>query len=57
MTTANTTYTAIAYGMPHTISKSADREKAAKNAARKARKIMRDMKVNGQIPEIVVKRS
>lgn len=49
------TYAAMAYGMPHSISRSNDRDRALKAAAKKARAIMRDMKVSGQLPEIVVK--
>lgn len=49
-----TTYTAMATGMPYTISRSADRDRAVKNAERKARKQMRDMKVSGQLPHIIV---
>lgn len=55
--TMTTTYTAMAYGMPHTTCRSSNRARAIKNAERKARKIMRSMKVSGQLPEIVVKRS
>jgi hypothetical protein len=55
MTAAKTIYVAYAYGLPCTFSRSQDRSKAVANATRKARKAMRDMAANGDLPWIRVK--